>query len=269
MDELRFCIKCGHELVLDALFCPYCGTRITESTDSVSRGAIYEHIDDNSSDIESKARWEGQVSSNILTSRSSFENESNLKTGVLPLQGIDIINQSGIYSFRINGIVQEQAYSLIEVWKEWAFGYVFWVKQLGGDRHRALLNFSRKDNSLKRITDYIFPDVPLECHCLLARSDKEWDYDYVFGGQSRHIQSVWPALTERPYLIAPLSMNSVDNISSKGEREAWLVLQLERDYPILCYYELKKKSLVVYTYYDAVGIWKWDLWGNNPYWTNK
>lgn len=61
MDEPRFCTKCGHEISVGAEFCAYCGTRVSGNTDPVSAGARYERYEENSPDIEGKAKWEGNV----------------------------------------------------------------------------------------------------------------------------------------------------------------------------------------------------------------
>lgn len=266
MDELRFCLRCGHELIAGASFCPYCGTRV-QGIDPITKGAVYEHYNENDSVIEGKAKWEGSIQSGEKLS-NNIEYEDSISKQVLHLQGLDIFFEHGIYSFSINGVIQNPSYAFVEIWKEWSNGYLFFAKQLGGGRRRAIINFSRKDCSLKRISDYVFPDVSFDGHTLYKRVDKEWDYDYVFGGQKRHISSIMPALFDRPYFVSPLSMSSIDNIPTNGEDEAWLVLQLEQDYPLLCYYELKKKSLVVYKHYEAIGIWRWALWENKLYWSN-
>ena len=73
MSEVRFCANCGHELTDGAVFCPYCGTKVQDNSDPVSRGAVYERIDERIPDIEGKAIWEGNTP---LSSSPSLKNLS-------------------------------------------------------------------------------------------------------------------------------------------------------------------------------------------------
>ena len=63
MDKVLFCTKCGHELTEGALFCAYCGTRISANTDLIAASAQYEHFTGGITDtsVEEKAKWEGNI----------------------------------------------------------------------------------------------------------------------------------------------------------------------------------------------------------------
>ena len=73
MSDIRFCANCGRGLIEGAKFCPYCGTSVQEDTDAVSRNAIFERYEDNDSEIENKAQWEGNTPSSDGSSHSTPE----------------------------------------------------------------------------------------------------------------------------------------------------------------------------------------------------
>lgn len=62
MNELLFCIKCGHELKTGAMYCPYCGTKVTYSEDLISTSARYENYNPINTNIEGRATMDGKCS---------------------------------------------------------------------------------------------------------------------------------------------------------------------------------------------------------------
>ena len=61
MSDIRFCHNCGRGLFEGAKFCPYCGARVEEDDDPVSKAAIFEHYDESDFEVQDKAIWEGNI----------------------------------------------------------------------------------------------------------------------------------------------------------------------------------------------------------------
>lgn len=273
--KTSLCFKCGEIIPANSSFCPYCGTPLfvtcpackkkhpsqypfcpycgTNSNDTISQ--IEESQQNNTHDI---------LANKSLREGSIVEKNENI-TSIVRLQGIEILESNGSYYFLINGVKQEQYYSYAKLWREWSHGYLFVVKQLGGGRRRAILNFSRNDSSLRKVSDFVFPDVDFD-------GDILYDYrslDYVICGKKRIVTEVnhifgIPGFDGYgfPVLRVPLAMNSIDNIPSDGTGEAWLILSLDNEWPVLYFYELIKHNALVVKHYVAKSRWSWNLYKN-------
>lgn len=269
-SKTSLCFKCGEIIPANSAFCPYCGTPLfvdcptckkkhpsqypfcpycgTNCNDTISQ--IEESQQDNTHDnVKNRSLQEGSI---VETNESI--------TSIVRLQGVEILESNGCYYFLINGVKQEQYYSYAKLWREWSHGYLFVVKQLGGGRRRAILNFSRNDSSLRKVSDFVFPDVDFDGDILYGSCC----VDYVFCGKKRIVTEV-SSIFSTPALRVPLAMNSIDNIPSDGTGEAWLILSLDNEMPLLYYYELIKHNAFVVKHYAAKRRWSWDLCKNESY----
>lgn len=77
MDAIKFCAKCGHELLEGANYCPFCGASVLDISDPVSRGAKYEHYEESDKSIEEKANWEGNIHSGSSSYTDSYPKEAS------------------------------------------------------------------------------------------------------------------------------------------------------------------------------------------------